>query len=87
MGRNRHIPQDANPTTISLTRRQQIVFQKLQVKRQEKGLQKPTLTEVMMEGFEILLKNENWDNSELELAFPKSAPRKATVRVMARRRR
>ena len=87
MGRNRHIPKDANPTTISLTCRQQIAFQKLQIKRQEEGQQKPTLTEVMMEGFQILLRNEGWGDAELELIFPKSARREATVRVITRRRK
>lgn len=87
MGRERHIPKDADPTTISMTRRQQIAFQKLQIKRQEDGQRKPTLTEIMMEGFQILLKHEAWSEVELELTFPKPALRQGTVRVITRRRK
>jgi hypothetical protein len=87
MGRNRHIPKDAEPTTISLTRRQQIAFQKLQVRRQEEGQQKPTLTEVMTEGFQILLKREGWSDVELELIFPKVVRHQASVRVISRRKK
>jgi hypothetical protein len=87
MGRNRYIPKDAAPTTISLTRRQQIAFQKLQIKLQERGDRKPTLTEVMTEGFQLLLRSEGWTDTELELIFPRTVAHRATVRVISRRKK
>lgn len=84
MGRTRHIPKDADPTTISLTRRQQIAFQKLQIRRLEDGREKPTLTEIMTEGFQILLKREGWSDAELELIFPKLVRKEAEVRVISK---
>jgi hypothetical protein len=87
MGRTRHIDRDAKPTTISLTIAQQIAFQELQVRRLREGSSKPTLTEVMVEGFELLLKREGLGNSELGKIFPKKIQPKATVRVITRRRR
>jgi hypothetical protein len=86
MGRNRRIPKDAKPTTISLTLRQQIAFQKLQVKRQEEGSPKPTLTELMVEGFQIVLKREGFSGTDLESIFPKVVRAKAEVRVIGKRR-
>src|SRR2546427_2378629 len=70
MGRTRRTAPDAKPTTISLTLRQQIAFQKLQVKRQEEGKAKPTLTEVMSEGLQLVLRTEDWPQTELEKIFP-----------------
>ena len=61
----------ARPTTISLTPRQQIAFQELQVKRQKEGERKPSLTEVMCEGLELVLKGAEWPEAELEESFPK----------------
>jgi len=87
MGRPRHIPLDAKPTTISLTLQQQIAFQELQVKRQKEGKFKPTLTEVMSDGFQSVLRKEGWHQSELERIFPKQERPKATVRVISKRRR
>jgi hypothetical protein len=87
MGRKRYIPKDADPTTISLTRRQQIAFQKLQIKRQEDGQRKPTLTGVMTEGFQILLSREGWSEVELALIFPKPELRQAPVEVISRRKK
>ena len=87
VGRLRHIASDAKPTTISLTSRQQIAFQKLQVKRQEEGLPKPTLTEVMVEGFQVVLKREGVSDSELERVFPKQVQQRATVQVIPKRRK
>jgi hypothetical protein len=87
MGRNRRIPREAKATTISLTLRQHIAFQKLQVKRQEEGSPKPTLTEVMVEGFQLLLKREGVSGTELERLFPEAVQPKAKVRVITKRRR
>ena len=87
MGRNRHIAKEAKPTTISLTLRQQIAFQKLQVRRQEEGGPKPTLTEVMVEGFQLLLRGEGVSGTELERIFPEVVHPKAKVRVITKRRR
>jgi hypothetical protein len=87
MGRARHIPKDAKPTTISLTVRQHIAFQELQVKRQKEGSAKPTLTEVMVEGFQMLLKREGLSDAELERLFPKQEQRPAKVHVIRRRRK
>ena len=87
MGRSRRIARDARPTTISLTLRQQIAFQKLQVKRQEEGSPKPTLTEVIVEGFQLLLRREGFPDAELERAFPKQEPARAKVRVITKRRK
>jgi hypothetical protein len=87
MGRSRHISKDAKPTTISLTLRQQIAFQKLQVKRQEEESPKPTLTEAMVEGFQLLLKREGVGGAELERIFPEVVQPRAKVRVITKRRR
>jgi hypothetical protein len=87
MGRARHIPPDAKPTTISLTRPQQIAFQELQLRRLKEGLSKPTLTEVMVEGFQMLLKADGVADADLAKLFPKLTPQRATVRVMPRRGR
>jgi hypothetical protein len=87
VGRLRHILEGAKPTTISLTPRQHIAFQKLQVKRQEEGSEKPTLTDVMIEGFQMLLKHEGISDTELERMFPKPAHRGATVRVITKNRK
>jgi hypothetical protein len=87
MGRLRRIAQDAKPTTISLTSRQQIAFQKLQIKRQEEGHAKPTLTEVMVEGFQVVLKREGASDAELERTFPKQVQQKATIQVITKRRK
>lgn len=87
MGRSRHIAKDAKPTTISLTLRQQIAFQKLQVKRQEEGSTKPTLTEVIIEGFQLLLRREGVPDAELERVFPKHEQVRAKVRVITKRRK
>src|SRR5260370_19543261 len=66
MGRSRRIAKEAKPTTISLTLRQQIAFQELQVKRLKEGSPKPTLTEAMVEGFQLVLKREGVSGTELE---------------------
>jgi hypothetical protein len=87
MGRARHIPKDAKPTTISLTLRQQIAFQELQVKRQKEGRAKLTLTEVMVEGFQMVLRREGVNDTELGRLFPKAERPRATVRVITKRRR
>ena len=87
MGRARHIPEDAKPTTISLTLRQHIAFQELQVKRQKEGSAKPTLTEVMVEGFQMLLKREGLSDAELERLFPKQGQSRAKVHVIRKRRK
>ena len=87
MGRTRRTAPDAKPTTISLTLRQQIAFQKLQVKRQEEGKAKPTLTEVMSEGLQLVLRTEDWPQTELEKIFPEPERPKAPVRVISKRRR
>lgn len=87
MGRSPRIAKEAKPTTISLTLRQQIAFQKLQVKRQEEGGPKPTLTEAMVEGFHLLLKREGIGVTELERIFPEVVQTKAKVRVITKRRR
>lgn len=87
MGRRRHIIEGAKPTTISLTTRQHIAFQKLQVKKQEEGSEKPTLTDVMMEGFQILLRREGVSDTELERIFPKPAHRRAIIRVITKSRK
>jgi hypothetical protein len=87
MGRSRRIAEEAKPTTISLTLRQQIAFQKLQVKRQEEGSPKPTLTEAMVEGFQLLLKREGVGVTELERIFPEVVRPRAKVRVITKRRR
>lgn len=87
MGRARHIPEDAKPTTISLTVRQQIAFQELQVKRQKEGNAKPTLTEVMVEGFQMLLKREGLSDTELERLFPEQEQSRAKVHVFRKRRK
>ncbi len=87
MGRARHIPEDAKPTTISLTLRQQIAFQELQVKRQKEGSAKPTLTEVMAEGFQLLLKREGSSDTELERIFPKQEQLRAKVHIIRKRRK
>jgi hypothetical protein len=87
MGRARHIPEDAKPTTISLTLRQHIAFQELQVKRQKEGSVKPTLTEVMVEGFQMLLKREGSSDAELERLFPKREQPRAKVHFIRKRRK
>ena len=87
MGRTRRIAKDAKPTTISLTLRQHVVFQELQVRRQKEGRPKPTLTEVMVEGLQMVLKHEKWSETELERIFPKQVRARATVRVITRRRK
>jgi hypothetical protein len=87
MGRTRRISKEAKPTTISLTIPQQIAFQKLQVKRQEAGRGKQTLTEAMLEGFQIVLRGEGFSDTELERIFPKVVLQKAAVHVMSRKRR
>lgn len=87
MGRKRRIPQDAKATTISLTPRQHIAFQKLQISRQENGSEKPTLTEVMVEGFQVVLKQEGASDAELERVFPKQERPKAVIRVITKRRK
>ncbi len=87
MGRPRRTAPDAKPTTISLTLSQHIVFQKLQVKRQEEGKAKPTLTEVMSEGLQLILRTEGWSQTELERIFPKQERSGAIVRVISKRRR
>jgi hypothetical protein len=87
MGRSRHIPKDAKPTTISLTLRQHIEFQELQIRRQKEGRAKPTLTEVMAEGFRGLLKQEGFSDTELEQIFPKQEQPKAKVHVIRKRRK
>lgn len=87
MGRTRRISKEAKATTISLTTPQQIAFQKLQIKRQEAGRAKQTLTETMLEGFQIILSGEDFSDTELERIFPKVALPKAPVHVMSRKRR
>jgi hypothetical protein len=87
MGRTRHIPKDAKATTISLTVPQQIAFQELQIKHLKEGSRKPTLTEVMVEGFQLVLRREGVSVTELERIFPKQGQSKATVRVITKRRR
>jgi hypothetical protein len=87
MGRPRRTPDGAKPTTISLTLRQQIAFQELQVKRQKESKDKPTLTEVMSEGFQLVLRSEDWPQTELGAIFPKQKLSRATVRVISKRRR
>lgn len=87
MGRSRHIPKDAKPTTISLTIRQHIAFQELQIKRQREGRAKPTLTEVMVDGFQMLLKREGLSDSEVEQIFPIQERPKAKVHIIRKRRR
>lgn len=87
MGRRRRISRDAKSTTISLTLTQQIAFQELQVKRLKMGKAKPTLTEVMLEGLEKVLRQEDWPGSELEKIFPKQEQPSATVRIMPKGRR
>jgi hypothetical protein len=85
MGRPRRTLDDAKPTTISLTLPQHIAFEKLQVKRQEEGEVKPTLTDVMLEGFQIVLRKEDWSQTELERIFPKQERPKAIVQVISKR--
>lgn len=87
MGRQRRIPREAKATTISLTPRQHIAFQKLQVHRQEHRESKPTLTEVMVEGFQMVLRREGVPDAELERVFPKEEPRKAAIRMITKRRK
>ena len=87
MGRPRRTAPDAKPTTISLTLSQHIACQKLQVKRQEEGKPKPTLTEVMSEGLQLVLRGEDWSLTELERIFPKRERPKAIVRVISKRQR
>jgi len=87
MGRTRHVSKEAKPTTISLTLRQQVAFQKLQIKRQEDGRPKPTLTEVMMEGLQGVLKREGVSDSELERIFPKEVQHRGVVRIMPKRKK
>jgi hypothetical protein len=90
MGRTRHIAKDAKATTISLTIPQQIAFQELQVRRLKAGSAKPTLTEVMLEGFQLVLRREELSGTEMERIFPELIQTKATkaeVQVINRRRR
>ena len=90
MGRTRHVAKDAKATTISLTVPQQIAFHELQVNRMKAGSGKPTLTEVMLEGFQLVLKREGVSGTELERIFPELIQTKATkakVQVINRRRR
>lgn len=87
MGRMRRTLPDARPTTISLTPRQQIAFQELQVKRQKEGERKPSLTEVMCEGLELVLKGAEWPEAELGRIFPKKIQPTNAVRVIPKRRR
>ena len=90
MGRTRHIAKDAKATTISLTIPQQIAFQELQVSRLKAGSAKPTLTEVMLDGFQLVLRREGMSGTELERIFPELAQTKATkakVQIINRRRK
>lgn len=87
MGRKRHIARDAKATTISLTIPQQIAFQELQVSRQKAGSAKPTLTEVMLEGFQLVLKREGLSGTELGSIFPELIQSRAKVRVITKRRK
>lgn len=90
MGRKRHIDEDAKPTTVYLTVRQQIAFQELQVGRLKGGKAKPMLTEVMLEGFRLLLSKEGMTETELERIFPETKSAKGTktkVHVISRRKR
>lgn len=90
MGRQRHIAEDAKPTTIYLTVRQQIAFQELQLRRLKAGSAKPGLTEVMLEGFRLVLRREEVTETELEKIFPEltqAKTRKAKVQVINRRRK
>jgi hypothetical protein len=90
MGRTRRIAKDAKATTISLTIPQQIAFQELQVSRLKAGSTKPTLTEVMLEGFQLVLRREGVSGTELERLFPEliqTKTTKANVQAINRRRR
>jgi len=88
MGRTRHIAEDAKATTISLTIPQQIAFQELQVSRLKAGSAKPTLTEVMLDGFQLVLRREGMSGTELERIFPKlEKSSKAKVQIINRRRK
>lgn len=87
MGRVRRIARDAKPTTISLTRPQQIAFQELQLRQFKEGMPKPTLTEVMVEGFQLLLRRDGLSDADLERIFPKPAQHRAIVRVMPKRKK
>ncbi len=88
MGRTRHIAEDAKATTISLTIPQQIAFQELQVSRLKAGSSKPTLTEVMLDGFQLVLRREGMSGTELERIFPKlEKSSKAKIQIINRRRK
>ena len=90
MGRARRIDRDAKATTISLTTLQQIAFQELQVSRLKAGAAKPTLTEVMLEGFQVVLRREGVSGTELERIFPELVQTKVTkakVQVINKRRK
>ncbi len=87
MSRPRRIDESAKGTTVSLTRPQRLALEELQLKRQKKGLSKPLLNEVFLEGFLLVLEKEGWPREELERVFPKREPAVAKVRVLPRRRR
>jgi hypothetical protein len=90
MGRQRHIDEEAKPTTVYLTLRQQIAFHELQVSRLKSGSPKPTLTEVMLEGFRLILSREGTSGTELERVFPELTRAKGTktkIQVISRRRK
>lgn len=87
MGRPRRIPQEAKPTTVSLTLEQQVAFQELAAKRMRERRGKPLLNEVVVEGLELVLRKEGWDEADLAKIFPIRDLPKAKVSVFPKRSR
>jgi hypothetical protein len=87
MGRTPHIQADAKSTTVYLTRAQKAAIRKFQAKRLLEAEAEPGLTEVILEALRLLLANEGWSTTELELAFPKTEVKRGKVSVFPKRGR
>ena len=87
MGRHRRIDKSASATTVSLTREQRLALDELQLMRQKQGRSKPLLTEMLLQGVRLLLKQAGWSTADLEKLFPKQESVLGKVVSIRKRRR
>lgn len=71
MGRRKRIADDATPTTIYLTPAEQLAVHTVQARRAARRKDKPTQTEVLLEGLRLLLKREGISQSQIDELVPK----------------
>jgi hypothetical protein len=54
-GRKKHLPDDAEPITISLTPKQQLVLQVVKMRRKERSEERSTPSEIVADGLWLIL--------------------------------